>query len=500
MKTNKIFKTVLPFIILVVLSGGIYFLWPKDIKPPTLNDKNSSDGDYPLTAADLKDVDKLEVKNIHGNFRLEKINGTWFLTSPIKSVASQRRLNAMLLKLSGIRYSMMISDSPKTFRTYKVDDKNALRLKIFSKGKMKKTIYIGKSRKFSLIRQKSSNSVWQLKGAIRQVFVLDSIGWIEPRVAEGKYKDVKTFSIFRNEKQLYEFSRGPKGDWKVLKGDVPEDFTSDNIRHGVMDFLNLKIQRINNDVNGKEKYFKSGRVKAVLTMNSGKTFQFISGDTIGQYINIEIPEVTWLGEIFARNVRNTLILDKYDLMNGVMWQGNKDDINEISGSCRGFEFKMSRKDPKSGFKYVKGNISFSPSPAKMKSYTKNLAAKGFHVEKIIEHNDDIYSNSGLSPESDFIEIKKFNGERTRCQFGKEIQGDMKGYFWTWTQCEGKEKLLFKIEREVLYRICPDKKSISADFVDPETIPKMKLDKGAVPGKIRKPFPDIKVKFGKKTGY
>lgn len=476
--------TLVPIFLIASLAAGVYFLWPKDINPPKLEDKNRSEGKYPLIQADLIGVDKVELKNIHGNFTFRKEKDGWFMISPIRMKTPDRLWNGLMLKLSGIRYSMKVSDSPKQFKTYLVDNKKGLKLSFYVGESLKKSIILGKSRKFTLIREDKKNDVWQATGSLRQLFVKDLAGWFDPELVKEKYENIEKFETLTLDGNIV-FSFEKKPDWKLVKGPTVNKFSPKNIERAVKTLLRFNVRKINNDVHQREKYLKGGPGKVRITSKSGQIWTFTLGVAEGQYRNIAFGDSKWLGVLFERKIKPAMIFRPEDVMDSQLFNYKYETIKRIEGRCRGSEYEIVRNDAKSQFKYIKGNATFVVSPQKIKKYSQmwdNGVFKADIIQPATADLDD--ARTGFSDTSDFLEVEFFDGKKVRYTFGKEIPADMKGYFWTWTKSDAEKDFLYKVERKPLYSFCLTRLDYMAPTPDPDNVPLMPKDKGAAPGKIK----------------
>jgi hypothetical protein len=164
--------------------------------------------DKSVAKINQSDVREFKLKNIHGNFHLEKEGSTWKIISPINASADNTPVNAILGKIQNGRIKSVASeslDNPKAFRlsdpAYQID------------------LYLGESKAHKKIVFSSlkDNVAYGKDDSRPQVFTVDSLF----------IKDLnKTLFDLRN-KKFAEFDRNNIDSLTVVQGDSILTFAKD---------------------------------------------------------------------------------------------------------------------------------------------------------------------------------------------------------------------------------------------------------------------------------
>jgi hypothetical protein len=100
--------------------------------------------DAKLFVADSSKIDKIEIVKNTENVVLEKINGQWWLTSPLKYPADTLNVNLMLKDLKNFKIESITSENPAKFGSY-LDSINNPKISTYQEGKLLGTFILGKS-------------------------------------------------------------------------------------------------------------------------------------------------------------------------------------------------------------------------------------------------------------------------------------------------------------------------------------------------------------------
>ena len=197
------------------------YLWEQISKAPDdLRDKT-------ILSFKLKDVKAIVVKNEGKEFRAERKDKGWKLTSPVEAKGDKDAVERLLQSLQLDKVAKFIDDDPKDLKTYGLEPPRA---EIWLEG-VKKGLKIG-------LPRKEEGVYAQVMGAKNVILLNPGLADLLPKEAyDWKNKDIFTFDNdqvskiaiqYGDEKEIVCTKVGPE-EWKIPShGDMKADFSKIN--------------------------------------------------------------------------------------------------------------------------------------------------------------------------------------------------------------------------------------------------------------------------------
>ncbi len=180
-------RTTVSLIIILVLMGVATFLV---LRRPGETSTPETPG-RPLFDYDSSAVDRIELRNSGGTITLEKINGTWMITSPGEHRADSSVVTAMVNQGKHIELKALLSTNPEKQSVFAVDSTAPL-VKISENGAERAAFRVGKvstSYTETYVRPEGTNDVYLANGFLSGIF-------------NRQLKDLRDRTIFRADREL----------------------------------------------------------------------------------------------------------------------------------------------------------------------------------------------------------------------------------------------------------------------------------------------------------
>ncbi len=462
-------RLIAPLVLLSILVAGIWLLWPRNVTPPTISEGESrgTKAVPPVTAAMLTGTDGIEVKNRYGTFVLHRVKERWFLDAPVKGPANDRLVAKILARLGGLRFGQVVTSDPSTFKEHLLTEKQAVTLHLKAGGTSQVKLFIGRSRKFTLIRAAHLNDVWNLKGALRQILVKDVRDWVEPQIAPFQLKDIAAVTYFgpRGEK-LFAFKKNRDAVYEPVYGQVPKQFYSRNVTASVARLLRLRVRKVNDDRGKRDSYFTKPQGAVELLLADGKKVTFRFGDTVGNLIHIQSSLVDWIPLTHIHSTVGILLGAATDLVSPKILVVDPLTIKGIDGLCRGFAFGLTRKD-RGPFTLKPGSMEFHPARSRMQKWQSRVRKGYLRAEKVVGRLAP--EVSGISDKSDFLALTLDKGSVT-VRFGKRIPAPEGGKVWQYVESTTNPEYTYIVRVERNLEICRNKLDWQLQASDMEDLP------------------------------
>ncbi len=160
-------RTVTLVVILVILAVATFIVLRQPGEVSGTGQTGQRLADY-----DSSTVDKIEIRAGAKLTTLEKLNGSWMLTSPVRYPADSLAVSTMLNQGKRIELRNLVSSNPEKQAVFKVDSTGTL-VRLTGKGNELASFYIGKpSPSFSetFVRRANSNDVYLAEGYLPATF------------------------------------------------------------------------------------------------------------------------------------------------------------------------------------------------------------------------------------------------------------------------------------------------------------------------------------------
>jgi len=128
-----------------LIMGGIFILLVVVYVATSMNPPEKSKGAVPLFEDVDIDIDKLEFSSKkHGKIVIERQNGVWNITEPLKYKASEMTVEQTVNTLKNILVDGVVSSRPESQDKFEVSDSLGTSLKVYSNGKLVLDAIVGK--------------------------------------------------------------------------------------------------------------------------------------------------------------------------------------------------------------------------------------------------------------------------------------------------------------------------------------------------------------------
>ena len=160
-------RTITLIVVLVILVAATIIVLRQPGEMSGSGESGQRLADYDSSAADM-----VEVRQSTGITTLEKVDGTWMLTAPVRYKADSTAVMSMLNQGKRIQLRELVSSNPEKQTLFKVDSTGIL-VRISQKGTVVAAFYIGKSGPSyteTFVRRASSNDVYLADGYLAATF------------------------------------------------------------------------------------------------------------------------------------------------------------------------------------------------------------------------------------------------------------------------------------------------------------------------------------------
>jgi len=167
-------------IILIVLIG-IYFIG---------KEKQPLEREMSFFSADSAAISKIVLFTPQDTVTIEKKGNEWKLVHPVVWAVNEQQLDSFFNKVLKIETSITpMSEDPNLQSMYKVDDKEAVQVKLFNKsGKLLDHVYIGNgaSTSYDYGRKQGDKRIYQFKENLTNLVRPDVYLWRSPNITNLK--------------------------------------------------------------------------------------------------------------------------------------------------------------------------------------------------------------------------------------------------------------------------------------------------------------------------
>lgn len=232
--------------------------------------------------ADSIDVAKLEFTSPEDTIIVTKTKNEWKLIYPLQWSVSSTHIESFFSKVLPAKTSLTpMSEDPMQQKMYKVDDANAIQVKIYnSKGKLLDHVYIGSGGNTDLdyVRRAGDKKIYQFKDNLTAFVKPDIYQWRSPNIAALKKEQIDKIEVFytKNAYSLKVFADS------MVYSDKHETFTVPFYNRAQFKVINalenlMTWQFLDTDTEKYAKNFLNPACKIVVTLKdkTTKTFTLI---------------------------------------------------------------------------------------------------------------------------------------------------------------------------------------------------------------------------------
>lgn len=145
-------------------------------------------------SADSIDIAKLEFFTPEDTVIIQKQGNEWRLSYPLVWEVNELQLKTFFEQALPVKTSSTpMSEDPNLHKMYKVDDANAIQVKIYNKsGKVLDHVYIGNGTdtSFDYGRKKGDKDIYQFKNNISSLVKPDIFQWRSPNITNLKFSQI----------------------------------------------------------------------------------------------------------------------------------------------------------------------------------------------------------------------------------------------------------------------------------------------------------------------
>ncbi len=452
------------------MTGGIYFLWPNQIEPPRIDSvKVESDRELPVKVEHLKAMDTLIVKNIHGKFIINKSkDGTeWNLKFPQKAPVDEKIMQTLVAKLGGRKFTEIISSDPALFKKYKLTPRDAVRVTLKQGDNILADFYLGKSRKYTLVRKVNSNNIWNYRGHLRQFFVKDVIGWLDNHLVPHKTKEIKQITWLNGAgEKLFSFKREKKtGKIIPVFGKIPEDFYPAAVTRKLVKLLRLRIARINNNKGMETKYFSKPQGSIALLLHNNEKLKLTFGKKEGKYVSVKTSYFDWFPMIVAHYIDKVLVDSEAQITNPRVFVIDKENLKEVEAKCNGLLVKFTATG-KDKFEVTEKNMDLVVARSRILEFLSKLE-KGRFLSSRVLSTGSLTHKPGLEKSADYLKIVDKKGKTTIIRFGKTFKSKIGNLKWRYVDVSTRPRRVFKVDNRRARWFCRSKERWKLEIDDME---------------------------------
>ncbi len=481
MNLDKLKKLWIPGIFVVVTLVGIFLLWPRSIKPPTMHESQVRPP-VPRPTISLEEIDGMTVKNRFGTFVFEKRGQDWFMTEPLVGLANPGVFSRVFNRLTDPEFTIVVDRSEKSQSSQKVAGRQAVEVRLTRQGRPGWHFFLGKSSAYTLFREDGSRDVWQIKGALRQLFVRDSMGWMDPRLVQKPVEEVVAVTFLKPDGSVYRhFRREDDHAWKVsMEDSVPKEWSDALLKRSVSRLFALRAQRLLTDA-------KIPREKST----GGVELDFSDGNKLRLRLYPDSPEnvhvvqetrrsdedqwrkIPHVFEVFSHQASEILLLHPLDLENPLVFASEFSPVQVISGKCEGFSYVLER-DSANIFKVKSSSGELVLSQASVEGFFRAIAPGRLRATKMVLA-DEVPKEYAPHGDSDYVELELLpeneqNRRVIRIVWGKMTPPDVANRHHHYVTVSDRPGIIFQVEEVRIMPLCRTKETWQLKSVDQELVP------------------------------
>lgn len=477
---QKIKTWLVPLIFIIAGGICIFFLWPKNIQPPTLQQSGIRPPE-PAPTEPLEHADGLRVKNRYGEFVFARKNEGWFLVSPFTAKANDKMMMHLIEKMRTFQFGLVVSSASETHARNKVGGKQAVEVEVFREKRSVWHFYLGKSSDYTLFRAEGSNDIWQIRGALRQLFVRDTTAWLRPEVVGKSEKDVTQVAFFQPDGR--EFARfALEGEAREIKAlMLPPNIVWHPLRvkRSLQRLLNLRlsfvqanVSQLNTAVQGTVELVFDDNTALRLTLYTSQDDRVPIRLETRNTANEKFQIVPYVPFVQAHTLRDLLLLDAVDLTDPRVIQTDEASVVAMRGKCGDFTWDFVR-DASGSFVVKSSSREFALARSRLDEFFAFLSSGKFEASDVVE---PAKVPPDLMPDtkSDFLELDILQENNKKPQTVRIVWGKAtpmeSGIWYHYTMVVGRNHIVYKVMDKFIVMSCRDRESWMLQPKDPENTP------------------------------
>lgn len=481
MKLSALRPWLFPTILLAGAAIGVLVLWPRNVKPPRMDDSELRPA-LPVPGAPVTEADRFEVRNRHGEFAFERRAEGWTLIRPFTARANHKLLVQLLERLGKLEFGVVVSREPKSHEQEKVAGKLAVEVRLGKGSQPLWHVFLGKSSDFTLFRVADSNEIWQVKGALRQQFVRDSVDWLEPQLMAGPVDQVRAVSYLLPDRSvLARFAFQKPGEPTLAEGGVVQVFDPSRVTRSLARMSALRLQRIETD---PAKMTERMRVLAgglEVAYASGRAQRFLIGAAEGSDTPILVEERAdasgefrppqHLSIVHAHLLRGVLFSRPLDLESHLVFASREESVVALRGRCEGFSYELER-DERKNFSVKTSSEPFALARSSVEGFFRMFVGDLLTAAAILLPQE-VPPGFEATPGSDFVELDTvLDGKKStvRITWGKTTDVDASGYRNHFVTVSTRPGVVFRVVDKKIIHLCRTKRTWQLKAQDPENLP------------------------------
>ncbi len=185
MKRNNLLLIII-FIVLIII---MFFVLQKQGEQSISTEEREK-----VLNVDSVSIDRLDIKSVLGEFSISKEGGEWLIQKPFRCLASQKHLYDAVSQVINMKAISIVSTNPSNQKMFNVDAASGTSVKIYSKGKLRANIIVGKAGSAinqTYIRQADSKEVLLVEGKLSDIFNLPLTDFRDKIIFNAREKGIR---------------------------------------------------------------------------------------------------------------------------------------------------------------------------------------------------------------------------------------------------------------------------------------------------------------------
>ncbi len=216
MKLRNVFILLAIFI---VLGGYVYFVEVKQYEKEQQRKEEAKQ----IFNFEKDSIDALNIKNLNGNFVIEKNQNEWKITDPIQTDADETVINSMLSSLERAKKEKTFNVNPDELPNYGLGNR-AIFVKVGLKNGKQDSLWFGEKTPVGsyIFGNKTDTTVFTTSQSIKTSFDKKLFDLRNKKLLEFKQADVRIINI-NNPYGNFEFEKTGSSDWTIKNINRPGD-------------------------------------------------------------------------------------------------------------------------------------------------------------------------------------------------------------------------------------------------------------------------------------
>ncbi|MBU1070379.1 hypothetical protein KJ975_12495 [Myxococcota bacterium] len=482
MKKSDIKTWLFPAVMLTGAAIGILLLWPREVKPPTMEEAKVRPVP-PVPGAPLEEVDRMDVRNRYGEFSLEKRADGWMMIRPFLARANQTVIKSLFERLGKAEFGIVVSRDVKSQEQEKVAGKLAVEIRLHRGAEPVWHFFLGKSSDFTLFRMADSNDIWQIRGALRQQFVRDSVGWIEPALIVEPQDALRSVRYMKADRSLFAHFRIEKPGAPTL-GEGQEHIRSwhpARVKRSLARLFQGRLHLVEADPAKNREAFKTEDGGVELEFASGRQVRLTFGVGDGKDTPVRIEEKAPKGEkyqeypyiaiVHSHMLRETLLKRTLDLEDPVIFSTAAESVEALRGLCDKFSYELER-DARKVMVVKSSSQTFALAKSSLEEFFRFLS-QGLLTAATVLEPGEVPAEFAVTPKSDHVEfdlLVERKKSTVRVAWGAMTPLDSFGIRYHYVTVSTRPGLVFRVMEKNILPICRTKTTWQLKAEDPENIP------------------------------